>query len=134
MSKLIEEFKSDHVEISDIFREVTVLGITSEESRKKLFHAKSKLIAHLKKEDEEFYPILWKEAETNQNLKQKLESFANEMEAITITILAFFEKYSDVKLENDFENEFTDIYLALTNRINNEESTLYPEYEKLKIG
>jgi len=132
MPKLIEEFKSDHLVISDIFREVAQLSITSEKGRKKLFHAKSTLLAHLKKEDEELYPILWKEAESNQHLKQKLESFAREMEAVTMTVLAFFEKYSNVEDEVDFKDDFAKIYLRLTNRIINEESKLYPEYEKLK--
>ena len=133
MPQLIEEFKSAHVEISDIFRQTAQLGITSEEGRKKLFHAKSTLFAHLKKEDEKLYPILWKEAENNQDLKLKLESFAKDMDAVTRTILAFFEKYSGGEHEIDFKNDFVKIYLALTRRINNEESKLFPEYEKYKI-
>ncbi len=129
MSQLIEELKSSHVEISDVFLQVVKLGITSEEGQKKLFHAKSTLLAHLKKEDEEFYPILWKKAENNKDLKLKLESFARDMDTVTRTILAFFEKYSDGEHGNDFQNDFERIYLALTNRINKEESKLFSEYE-----
>lgn len=94
MSQIIEEFRSSHIEISDMLLQVAKLGITSEEGKKKLFHAKSTLLAHLKKEDEELYPILWKEAENDQDLKLKLESFARDIDAVTRTIFAFFEKYS----------------------------------------
>lgn len=133
MPKSIEDLKSDHVKISDIFRQIVEVGITSEEGQKKLFHAKASLLAHLKMEDEEFYPILKKEAESNQDLKQKLESFARDMEAVTAQILAFFEKYSGVENEINFMDDFSNIYIALTIRINNEESKLFPEYEKLII-
>jgi len=133
MSQLIEEFKSDHIEISEILRQVVELGITSEEGQKKLFHAKSTLLDHLKKENEEIYPILWKKAENNQDLRLKLESFARDMEVVATTVLTFFEKYTCVESENDFKNDFKKIYVALTNRINNEESWLFPEYEKLNL-
>ncbi len=134
MPQLIEEFKSSHVEISDIFLQVMKLGVTSEEGQKKLFHAKSTLLAHLKKEDEELYPILWKEAENNQDLKLKLESFARDMDAVTTTIFAFFEKYSGGEFEIDFKNNFNKMYVALTKRIISEENELFSEYEKLNLN
>ncbi len=133
MSQLIEDLKSAHVEISGIFLQVAKLGITSEEGQRKLFHAKSKLFAHLKKEDEELYRILWEKAENNQGLKLKLESFARGMDSVTGTIIAFFEKYSGGEVENDFKNDFNKIYTALIQRINSEESELFPEYEKLNL-
>ncbi len=141
MSLLIEEFKYSHFEISNIFMQVVKLGIMSEESRKKLFHIKATLLAHLKKEDEELYPILWKEAENNQDLKLKLESFAREMDSVTSTITAFFKKYFDGEFEDDFKNDlknnfkndFKKMFIILTKRINREESELFPEYIKLNL-
>ncbi len=134
MPQLIEEFKSSHVEISDIFLQVMKLGVTSEEGQKKLFHAKSTLLAHLKKEDEELYPILWKEAENNQDLKLKLESFVWDIDAVAMTIFAFFEKYSGGEFEIDFKNDFNKMYVALTKRIISEENELFSEYEKLNLN
>ncbi len=131
VSRLIEGFKKSHIEISDIFLQVVKLGIISEEGRKKLFHAKATFLVHLQKEDEELYPILWKEAENNPVLKLKLESFAREMDAVSRTIFAFFEKYSDGEFEDDFKNDFQELFITLTERINSEEKELFPEYENL---
>ena len=130
MSQLIEKLKLDHVELSDLFREIALLGVASEEGREKLLEAKETLLDHLKKEDDELYPVLWERAKHDHDLKLKLESFANDMENVTKTILAFFEKYEGGKHEADFKNDFGDMYLTLTKRINNEESSLFKEYEE----
>ncbi len=132
MSQLIEELRNDHVEISDIFRQVAESGIAPEQGQNKLAEIKTLLLTHLKKEDEELYPILLKAAKNNQDLKLKLESFARDMDVITKTIFAFFEKYSGQDFGKEFENEFVNIYLALTERITNEENVLFPEYVNLK--
>jgi len=130
MTQLVEKLKLDHVELSDLFREIALLGVTSEEGQKKLLDAKSALFTHLKKEDDELYPVLWEMAKDNPDLKFKLESFANDMGNVTRTISAFFEKYAGGEHGTDFKTDFGKIYLILTKRINSEESYLIPEYEK----
>ena len=130
IQQLIEELKLDHAQLSDLFRKIVHLGITSEEGRKTLHDAKATLLAHLKKEDDELYPVLWKTAKDNQNLKLKLESLANDLGNVTRTISAFFEKYADGEHETDFKTDFQKIYLVLSKRINSEERELFPEYDK----
>ena len=130
MPQLIEKLKLDHFEISDLFREIAHLGVTSEEGQKKLLDSKETLLTHLKKEDDELYPVLWEMAKDNHDLKLKLESFANDMDNVTRTISAFFEKYTGGEHGTDFKIDFQKIYLILTERINNEESILFPEYKK----
>jgi iron-sulfur cluster repair protein YtfE (RIC family) len=126
---MIEELKLDHAELSDLFRKIVHLGITSEEGRKSLHDAKATLLAHLKKEDDELYPVLWEMAKDNQNLKLKLESLANDLGNVTRTISAFFEKYADGEHETDFKADFQKLYLILSRRINNEERVLFTEYD-----
>ena len=92
---MIEELKLDHAELSDLFRKIVHLGITSEEGRKMLNDAKAILLAHLKKEDDELYPVLCETAKDNQNLKLKLESLTKDLGNVARTISAFFEKYAD---------------------------------------
>ena len=87
---MIEELKLDHAELSDLFRKIEHLSITSEEGRKTLNDAKTTLPAHLKKEDDELYPVLRKMAKEDQNLKRKLESLANDLGSVAKTIAAFF--------------------------------------------
>ena len=45
MSLLIKKLKMDHAEISDVFREIVAIGVTSEEGKKKLIDAKATLLA-----------------------------------------------------------------------------------------
>ncbi len=69
MSALIEEFKREHAKIFDMLNEVKELGILSKEGQARLMFIKAHLLAHLKKEDEKLYPVLRKEAEDNERLK-----------------------------------------------------------------
>ena len=62
MSALIEELKREHAKIIAMLNEVKELGILSKEGQSRLMSAKKSLLAHLKKEDEQLYPVLRKEA------------------------------------------------------------------------
>ncbi len=132
MSQLIEKLKLDHVELSDLFLEIVLLDISPEEGQKKLLDAKAALFAHLQKEDDEFYPVLWEIAKDNPDLKLKLESSANDMGSVRKVLLAFFKKYADGEHRADFQIDFRNIYAILTKRITSEESDLFPIYEQSK--
>ncbi len=92
---------------------------------------KADLLAHLKKEDEHLYPVLKKEAEINKHLESILDSFSSEMENISRSALEFFEKYSDGVLDSKYVEAFETLYAALSARMNNEETVLFAEYEKI---
>ncbi len=83
MSALIEEFKREHSEIVAILNEVEELGILSKEGQAKLMSIKASLLEHLWNENERLYPVLWKEAERNNDLKNILDLFAVEMENVS---------------------------------------------------
>ena len=134
MSILIEELKKEHSEILAALNEVKELGILSKEGQDKLMSLEVSLLAHLEMEDDELYPTLRKEAEHYNSIKDTLDLFAIDMENVSKIVREFFEKYSegfsgiDLKeLSEDFENLLT----ALTKRIDNEEESLYEEYETL---
>jgi predicted ribosome quality control (RQC) complex YloA/Tae2 family protein len=134
MSILIEELKKEHSEILAALNEVKELGILSKEGQDKLMSLEVSLLAHLEMEDDELYPTLRKEAEHYNSIKDTLDLFAIDMEDVSKIVREFFEKYSegfsgiDLKeLSEDFENLLT----ALTKRIDNEEESLYEEYETL---
>ncbi len=132
MSVLIEELKKDHSEILDALNEVKELGILSKEGQSKLMSAKECLLTHIKKEDEQLYPVLRKEADNNTQLESALDLCAIDMENVSKFVLEFFDKYSrrafsDTELQKEFENLFT----ALDKRIKNEEDILYGEYEMM---
>ena len=134
MSILIEELKKEHSEILATLNEVKQFGILSEDGQDKLMSLEVSLLAHLEMEDNQLFPVLKKEAEHSNSIKDTLELFAIDMENVSKIVREFFKKYSEGfsgvelnKLSDDFENFFT----ALTKRICNEEESLYEEYETL---
>jgi hypothetical protein len=132
MSALIAEFKKEHSEIITILKEVKKLGIHSQEGRSKLMSAKEHLLKHLKKENEQLYPVLKKEAEHNKSLRNELDIFAIEPEYLSRVVLEFFDEYSGGTIDKDFQINFESLLAALNARIRNEEESLYQEYEEIQ--
>ena len=131
MSALIDEFKKDHLEIIDTLKEIKELGVLSEEGQAKLISAKESLLEHLRKEDELLYPVLKKEAEHNEKLKELLDVFAKDMENVSRVVMDFFDKYSEDVIDSAVTDEFEHLFAAFRNRIRHEEDILYEEHEKI---
>ena len=131
MTVLIEEFKREHSEILAILNEVKELGILSKEGKAKLMSIKASLLEHLWNENERIYPVLWKEAEHNKDLKELLDLFALDMEGVTKVVQQFFDKFHDGTVDSNFSDEFEGFFAAISKRIKNEEDILYDEYEKI---
>ena len=128
MSVLIDELKKDHSEIVATLSEVKELGILSKEGQAKLMAAKEHFLTHLKKEDEQLYPFLKKEAENKKHLKNALDLCALEMEKVSGIVQDFFDKYSEGVVRNKLQKEFEKLSEALSKRIRNEEDILFDEY------
>ena len=131
MSKLVEELKKDHVAIAETLNKVKNLGITSGEGQDTLLTAKNGLLTHLKKEDEQLYPVLNNEAKTDVNLKKNLDMFARDMDKVSKTALEFFDKYSTVGSGLEFAKDFGRLFSLLTQRIGKEEIIIYEKYDEL---
>ena len=131
MAALIEEFKREHSEILAILNEVKELGILSKEGQSKLMSVKEILLEHLWNENERLYPVLWKEAEHNNDIKDVLDLFAVEMENVSIIVQEFFDKYYGGVIDEDFPREFERFFAAISKRIKDEEDILYDEYERM---
>jgi hypothetical protein len=131
MSALIEEFKKEHSVFVEALKEIEELGVLTKEGQAKLLSVKLSLIEHLKDEDEKFYPVLWKEAEQNNKLKEVLETFAKNYEAVNRFVFGFFDRYDKGVLGTRLLCDFKTLIMVLRNRIMNEEIFLYGEYEKL---
>ena len=136
MSALIEEFKREHTEIVATLNEVKELGILTRKGQAKLKSVKASLLAHLKKEDDKFYPALWKEAKNDKQLARTLDLFAMNMENVSSVVLEFFDKYSfdehsEGVLGTKFVGEFERLFAVLGERIKNEEDVLYEVYDKM---
>jgi hypothetical protein len=131
MSALIEEFRKEHSEILAMLNEIKELGVVTHKGQEKLMSVKSCLIEHFSKEDEKFYPVLYKAAEQNMKLKELLELLANDLQTLSIGVTKFFDKYDRGILDRMFEEEFENLFVALCKRMRQEEDILYKEYERM---
>ncbi len=131
MSALIEAFKREHSEIIDRLKEVKEFDIHTKKGKASLMSVKVSLLEHLKEEDEKFYPVLWKEAEQNKELKEELEIFAKDWRNVSSVAFQIFDKYDNGALEEDGLWDFETLFTSLSHRMKNEENFLYGEYEKL---
>jgi len=132
MSQLIQQLRNEHAELSSALAEIGKFGVTTIEGQRLLANAKASLLNHLQKEDEYLYPILRQAAKGNYALQEKLDTYAEEMEQVSQTVMEFFEKHQGGDQANDFEADFRKVYLALTKRIISEESKLFPEYDRIR--
>ena len=131
MSILIDQLMKEHSEIFAELTEANNIGIITNEGQSKLFSAKADLLVHLRNEDEHLYPVLRKEAESNKNLENILNSFSSEMEDISKSVMKFIDKYSNGVLDSKYVESFEAIFETLSARMKKEESVIFEEYEKI---
>lgn len=134
MARLIEELKKDHTAIENMLARAKDSSISHKEAHKILIAAQASLLAHLKKEDAQLYPVLNKAAASDANLKRTVDFYAKDMEEITGNAISFFQKYSspDSAIDIEFAKAFGRLFATISRRQRSEESSLYKEYEKLK--
>ncbi len=131
MDTLISELKKEHVFLVETLHKAKDLLITTKEGQNALRSAKNAFLEHLKKEDEKLYPVLRKEAMKNSELKQVLEKFENELDAVSTQTIGFFDKYSNGGDGDRFAADFARLYIKLSRRIKNEEDIIYKKYEEI---
>ena len=132
MTALIDEFRGEHAQISDLLLKAKDMGVSSQQGRDCIFSAKKMLLAHLNKEDRFLYPTLRKAAETDDSLQKTLDSYAKDMENISADVMVFFELYeSGENRDENFRKDCDNIIKALSKRIAKEEAVLYKQYDKV---
>jgi len=90
-----------------------------------------RLLEHLRKEDEKFYPVLIEAAGHNMKLKEALEVFAKDLDSVSRFVLRFFDRYDKGFLDEGLSRDFETLFMVIRNRMENEENILYEEYNKL---
>lgn len=133
MSKLIQEFKSEHLQISDLLLKAREIGVDNQEGRDLIISAKKMLLAHLNKEDRYLYPVLREAAESDESLKSTLTDYALDMDKISSDVMAFFALYeTGENTDQNFRMDCNNIMNALSKRIAKEETVLYKTYDRIK--
>ncbi|WDD98065.1 hemerythrin domain-containing protein [Thalassomonas actiniarum] len=131
MSPLIKALVAEHLEITQALNRVKQLGIQSQEGRDTLLAAKKGLLAHLEKEDRLLYPALNRAAQSNESLKRTLAVFAADMNQVSSSALAFFDKYASDSSGIAFAKDFGGLFATLSQRIRKEENILYKKYDEV---
>ena len=131
MSVLIEELKSEHRTIAETINAINRLGIGTKAGQDMLMAAKSSFLTHIKKEDEQMYPLLHRAAEHDPELKRTLEIYATDMSQISKAVLEFFEKYSYGDSGFEFSKDYGTLYTTLSLRIAKEEAVIYKKFDEL---
>ena len=128
MSRLLEELKNEHKVILDILNQVKTQGISSRAAQEKLISARELLTAHIRKEDEKYYPKLRRASESNEDLKIILNYFVKDMEDVSKMAMQVFDKYARGGDEVAFAGEIKLLYMMLKDRIRTEEDTLFKKF------
>lgn len=131
MTRLVEELKKEHQVIVENLKQIKTLGVTSDEGKRKLALVKKSLLAHLDKEDRKLYPKLGQAAQKNAELKKTLDFFAKDMEKISSSAMAFFEKYGNGGEGIQFASDFGTLFATLTQRIYKEEQIIYQKFNEI---
>ena len=130
MSDLITGLIQDHNNLKKLLSEVYSYIVSEEKKIEFVQKLKAIVVAHIEKEDKELYPFLNKEAETDENLKMKLDSFAKDWEAISEFATNYFGKYSEGKFNPQFTTDTAKLLSTLRQRMIKEEVSLFTEYTK----
>jgi hypothetical protein len=128
--KLVEELKRGHSLIIETLKQARKLGIDTKEGQNEILSAKDTILAHMKKEDEEFYHVLRKAAESNGKLKELIAEFDNDINEISRYSTEFFDN-KNVAMGSNFASEVENFIAILDRRILREETFLFKEFKKL---
>ena len=135
MPALVPQLKKEHEFLVEKIGELRKFAGT-EKAAKALRAIERGLVAHLKKEDEQLYPVLYAAAQDEPKLATRLAAFATEMEQITAAAIAFIEKYSDADGKatgsDGFVEELDGVTQVLAKRIAAEETVLYKDFQRLE--
>jgi hypothetical protein len=110
MSTLIQELKNEHAEILEVLGQVKALGISSQAGQERLLAARDLLLAHMRKEDERYYPGLRKAAESDRELTVLMKFFIADMEAVSAKAMRLFDRYARGGDEAEFAGEIKLLY------------------------
>jgi len=133
---LIGALKSDHEELMFVYNQV--LGFARNKDYGALNYLLGEFVTlstnHIQMEDERLYGYLKTLASKKGQVEQKaVANFSSEMKNISISIFSLVSQSPNIPVNDknvdDFIKEFSEMGFELQDRIEREESILYPIYE-----
>ena len=136
-SCLIEALKNDHEEIILLYDKVLNASKNREYMalQSLLVEFATSLTNHIKLEDQKLYGYLKTLARNKSHVEQRaVANFTSEMKNISISIFSFLSQSPYIPVNentnDDFIKEFRQMGFILQDRMEHEESILYPIYQK----
>ena len=133
MTPLVEQLKIEHEALLNNFQDVLKTGVAKPAGIQKLMATKLLLLRHLRREENEMYPVLQRGAATNEALRTMLDDLAAEYEELARHLMDFFERYENGGEGLQFARELGKLQGMLSSRIRREENRVYPVFEKLAL-
>jgi hypothetical protein len=133
MGKLTDELKSEHKILLEEFEKIKQLGGFTAEGKSLLFNCKKILLAHLKKEDEQLYPVLKQTGIEDSSVMNLADSYISEMNSISERAVKFFDTYEREDDDIDFAVAVEFLLGSLKKRIAMEETVLYKKFDEVSV-
>lgn len=131
MTDIVSELKLEHADLRNVLEQVRSHGIGTQAGREALHSARDLFVAHIRHEDEGFYPGLRTLSRGDASHGDLADKFAAEMVDLGQKILAFFAKYENGGSGMEFAMDFGRMHAALNSRWHKEEAFLYARYDEL---
>ncbi|HEY3375830.1 MAG TPA: hypothetical protein VGK02_12360 [Candidatus Aquicultor sp.] len=128
MSTLIEELRTEHLDLTLSFEHLKNINVESEEGHTELRSVKSALLAHLRKENEELYPRLRDIAFNNLSLQRTLDWFTRDIAKISAVLILFLDTYCQGGSHLTYRRDYNRLNTILTALIEQEEKIVYNEF------
>ena len=133
---LMDSLRKEHELLAALFQRIgTLLKLNEiDEIRGELVNFKTRLEAHILTENVRFYTYLEQSLSDDMHNAELMRDFRREMNTIARSVVSFVKKYQSINATaQQFRTEFTHDYHAvgelLTQRLEREESSLYPLYQ-----
>ncbi len=130
--KLVEHHRNLNKKVDEIFEILKNEKVDAKNILRMLELFKQDLMNHLKLENEVFYPNLISNMLNIGQPIEKTEMLIAEMKEIEVKVIAFLEKYATVqpieKNIEEFKEDFQNIVIILTHRIESEEIGVYSHW------
>jgi hemerythrin-like domain-containing protein len=136
---LVDTLKQQHKELILYIRQMDVLLARGDETgaRAVISTLSAALRTHLALEDQHIYPALTRAAEVRQSewMQELAKLFAANMQRITTMLQDFLSRQHEASFHlEQFRADWSCLSAVLVRRIEAEERTLYPLYERRFLG
>lgn len=123
---LTATLREEHRQLCAGLDQLLQLGIASDEGRALLHETCRFVLTHLEREDSQLYPAL----RTHPATRALGCKYADEMAQLRAAVVAFFESYREGSADlPGFRRSLNQLLTVLQQRIQREESALYPAYD-----